>query len=138
MGTLQLLLIVIGVIVVGIAVAVGTNIFGSNSDMANKDAITQDCLRIASAAEGYYQKPVMLGGGGRRFDDINMMDCGMDEGVSPTSMENINGTYEITRATQAEFEITGASLRNPKSIVIVGIDMTATKEDRLSIFYENW
>ena len=66
------------------------------------------------------------------------MDCGMDEGVSPSSTENINGTYEITRANQGEFEVTGASIRNPKSIVIVGIDMTATKEDRLSIHYENW
>ncbi len=138
MGTLQLLLIVAGVLVVGIAVVVGTNIFGSNSEQAAKDAITQDCLRIASAAEGYYRKPVMLGGANHTFVNISMQDCGISKGGSSTETENINGKYEITKASQATFEVAGSSLRNPKSMVVVSLDMTATKEDRLAVSYENW
>ena len=42
MGSQQLLLIVLGVIIVGIAVIVGISIFGSNADQANKDAVTHD------------------------------------------------------------------------------------------------
>ena len=70
MGTQQLLLIVLGVIIVGIAVVVGINIFGTNAEQANKDALTQDCLRLASAAQGYYRKPTMLGGGNNDFTGI--------------------------------------------------------------------
>jgi hypothetical protein len=138
MGTLQLLLVVVGVVVVGIAIVVGTNIFGSNSEEANKDAITQDCLRMVSAAEGYFRKPSMLGGGNNRFDDINMSHLGMNTGDSPLETENINGTYAITKAVDAVLEVTGASLRNPKNIVIVSMDMTATVEKRMILNYENW
>ncbi len=138
MGTLQLLLVVVGVVIVGIAIVVGTNIFGSNSEEAAKDAITQDCLRIASAAEGYFRKPSMLGGGNNRFDNINMSSCGMSESSSPTETENINGTYAITKAEKTAFAVTGASLRNPKNTVTVSIDMTAISEKRLAVIYENW
>ncbi|MCZ7555944.1 MAG: hypothetical protein M5R41_06025 [Bacteroidia bacterium] len=138
MGTLQLLLVVVGVVVVGIAIVVGTNIFGSNSEEANKDAITQDCLRMVSAAEGYFRKPSMLGGGNNRFDNINMSHLGMNEGASPLETENINGKYTITKAAEAVLEVTGASLRNPKSMVVVSIDMTATTEKRMIVDYQNW
>jgi len=138
MGTLQLLLVLVGVIVVGIAVVVGTNIFGSNSEQAARDAITQDCLRMASAAEGYYNKPEMLGGGNNSFDNIGMLDCGMTEGASKLEAENINGNYVISKAVLSEFEVTGSSHRNPKSMVIVSMNMRAKKEEKMNVLYENW
>ena len=109
MGTQQLLLIVLGVIIVGIAVVVGINIFGSNAEQANKDAITQDCLRITAAAQGYYRKPAMLGGGDNSFDNIEITDCGMSESGSTLTGENVNATYTIVGAADL-FTVTGASL----------------------------
>ncbi|MBL0176416.1 MAG: hypothetical protein IPP94_14325 [Ignavibacteria bacterium] len=103
MGTQQLLLIVLGVIIVGIAVVVGINIFGTNADNANKDAVTQDCLRLAAAAQGFYRKPALLGGGGNSFNGVDLADLGMDAtGV------NINGTYTVTPADQT-CDIVGTS-----------------------------
>jgi hypothetical protein len=103
MGTQQLLLIVLGVIVVGIAVVVGITIFGSNAEQANKDAVTQDCLRIAAAAQGYYNKPSMLGGGNHTYTGIDLTDCGMSSGT------NANGTYTITSSAASTAVIVGTS-----------------------------
>jgi hypothetical protein len=103
MGTQQLLLIVLGVIIVGIAVVVGISIFGTNADQANKDAVTQDCLRLAAAAQGYYRKPALLGGGGNDFTGCTLVHLGMD-----ASGVNINGTYTVTPAGQT-CDIVGTS-----------------------------
>jgi len=138
MGTQQLLLIVLGVIIVGIAVVVGINIFGSNAEQANKDALTQDCLRIASAAQGFFRKPTMLGGGDNAFDGIEITDCGMSDNGSGLG-ENVNGTYTITTAAGNDFVITGASANDAAKTVAVTVDMTgATDEDRVAVDYVGW
>ena len=67
MGQQQLLLIVLGVIIVGIAVVVGINVFTASSVQANSDALIADCTNLASMAQQYYRKPAALGGGGNTF-----------------------------------------------------------------------
>ncbi|MFZ1730576.1 MAG: hypothetical protein WBQ23_06755 [Bacteroidota bacterium] len=137
MGTQQLLLIVLGVIIVGIAVVVGINIFGTNAEQANKDAITQDCLRLASSAQGYYRKPTMLGGGNNSFTDITIEDCGMADDGSGAG-ENVNGTYAITGDADA-FSVTGTSATDDTKSVTVDVDMTATTDEtRVTVDYSAW
>ena len=67
MGQQQLLLIVLGVIIVGIAVVVGINVFTASSLEANKSALVSDLQTIASMAQQYYRKPTAMGGGGNSF-----------------------------------------------------------------------
>lgn len=67
MGQQQLLLIVLGVIIVGIAVVVGINMFSASSASANQDALISDLTNLASMAQQYYRKPAALGGGGNTF-----------------------------------------------------------------------
>jgi type II secretory pathway pseudopilin PulG len=67
MGQQQLLLIVLGVIIVGIAVVVGINVFTASSLEANKSALVSDLQTIASMAQQYYRKPTAMGGGGNTF-----------------------------------------------------------------------
>src|ERR1035437_1779964 len=67
MGQQQLLLIVLGVIIVGIAVVVGINVFTASAASANRDAITADLTNLAAMAQQFYRKPVALGGGGNTF-----------------------------------------------------------------------
>lgn len=137
MGTQQLLLIVLGVIIVGIAVVVGINIFGTNAEQANKDAITQDCLRIAAAAQGFYRKPTMLGGGDNAFDGITIEDCGMaDDGTG--AGENVNAIYTITGLGDA-FSVTGTSQTDASKSVTINVDMTAATDDlRVQVDYTSW
>jgi len=71
MGTQQLLLIVLGVIIVGIAIVVGIQMFETSAAEASKNAIIQDLLTAASKAQAWYRKPSALGGGNYSFDGLS-------------------------------------------------------------------
>lgn len=100
MGQQQLLLIVLGVIVVGIAVAIGITIFTESAAQANFDAVMSDMLRIASNAQQWFMKPTSLGGGGRTFASISLPNLNM-------SGSNANGTYTLGSVQLGSFDITG-------------------------------
>lgn len=92
MGQQQLLLIVLGVIIVGIAIVVGINLFQASSVDANRNAVISDLNNLAAKAQEYYKKPTALGGGGNSFVGFAM----------PTGMtSNANGTYSIKTAGTA-------------------------------------
>lgn len=57
MGQQQLLLIVLGVIVVGIAVVVGINLFNANAESSAKDTIISEGTNLGALAQQYYKKP---------------------------------------------------------------------------------
>ncbi len=92
MGQQQLLLIVLGVIIVGIAIVVGINLFQASAVQSNRDAIIADLNNLASQAQMYYKKPASLGGGGNSFVGFAI----------PTGMgSNANGAYTISTAGTA-------------------------------------
>ena len=68
MGQQQLLLIVLGVIIVGIAVVVGINLFNANAEEAAKDGVVSDCTNLGAMAQQHYKKPGSMGGGANTFD----------------------------------------------------------------------
>jgi Tfp pilus assembly protein PilE len=71
MGQQQLLLIVLGVIIVGIAVVVGINVFTASSMNSNRDAVIADLTTLAAMAQQHYRKPAAMGGGQNAFDASN-------------------------------------------------------------------
>jgi hypothetical protein len=92
MGQQQLLLIVLGVIIVGIAIVVGINLFQSSAIDANRNAIIKDLTTLAMKAQEYYKKPASLGGGGNSFVGFTI----------PTGLgTNANGTFTISTAGTA-------------------------------------
>jgi len=92
MGQQQLLLIVLGVIIVGIAVVVGINVFTASSTQANRDAVIADLTNLASLAQQYYRKPTALGGGGNSFTGWTI----------PAQLDTTgNGTYTATVSAQS-------------------------------------
>jgi len=105
MGQQQLLLIVVGVIIVGIAVAVGINMFTESAAQANFDAITSDMIRIASNAQQWYMKPSSMGGGGRTFTGMTFSKVGCNPG-------NGNGTYAFENIQQDQFDIRGIGVED--------------------------
>ena len=95
MGQQQLLLIVLGVIVVGIAVVVGINLFNANAEEANKDGIVSDATNLGAMAQQYYKKPISMGGGGNTFtgwDQTYVNNTGLDS--------TANGLYTIATGAQ--------------------------------------
>ena len=87
MGQQQLLLIVLSVIIVGIAVAVGVNMFQSSAVDSNRQAVISDLVNYASKAQRYYRTPSQLGGGSRDFKNFKL---------SPIDTGNANGSYSVT------------------------------------------
>jgi Tfp pilus assembly protein PilE len=91
MGQQQLLLIILGVIIVGIAVAVGITMFQDNAVNANRDAVSNDLINLAARAQQFYRRPVGLGGGGSSFTNL-----GTDVSKLTNNATNDNGTYTIS------------------------------------------
>lgn len=67
MGNQQLLLLVLGVIIVGVAIAVALNYFRANSIDTKRDLLANECATLASQAMEHYRMPLEFGGGGRKF-----------------------------------------------------------------------
>jgi len=92
MGQQQLLLIILGVIIVGIAIAVGISQFGAHSTQANKDGVTSSLVNIAANAYQYKIRPTTMGGGGGQYTGYSI----------PTKMaSDDNGVYTIQTAGTA-------------------------------------
>ena len=100
MGQQQLLLIILGVIVVGIAVAVGITMFSDSATNANRDAMVNDLVNLASRAQQFYRRPTSLGGGGNSFLGLTA-DA---PGIAKLTNKPVNGNgsyYIITKGTSA-------------------------------------
>ena len=72
MGQQQLLLLVLGAIIVGVAIVVGINMFSTSAVNANRDAVVQDCMTLSTRAQQWYRTPTILGGGGNSFTGITL------------------------------------------------------------------
>ena len=121
MGQQQLLLIVLGVIIVGIAVVVGINVFTASSLQANIDGLTADVVNLGSMSQQYHRKPTALGGGGNSFSGWAI----------PAALDTTgNGVYVITgtpTATQIVITGTGNEIgANGTSGVVVTATVTPT------------
>ena len=85
MGQNQLLLIVLGTIIAGIAVIAGMSITAASSDQSNRDAVLSDLNHLASLARAHFMKPAEMGGGGYSFANFTIPD---------ELKESENGTIE--------------------------------------------
>jgi hypothetical protein len=100
MGQQQLLLIILGVIIVGVAIAVGITLFRSNAVESSRTAIINDLGYFAMRARQIYFKPAHLGGTARDFRGISL-------GMLTTLEENENGRYYIETVDKDELVLVG-------------------------------
>jgi len=92
MGQQQLLLIILGVIIVGIAIAVGISQFGAHSTQANKDGVTSSLVNISANAYQFKIRPTTMGGGGNAYTGYTI----------PQKMQSDdNGNYTVSTAGNA-------------------------------------
>ncbi len=109
MGQQQLLLVILVTIIVGIATVVAINVFGTSAASANEDAVRQDILTIAAAAQGWYIKPGMMGGGGNSFTGITFNDFNFSAAfiaADGLSASNMNGSYFLSGANDTQVTVT--------------------------------
>src|SRR5512141_277062 len=106
MGQQQLLLIVLGVIVVGIAVVVGINLFNANAETSAQDSIVSQGTNIGALAQQYYKKPVAMGGGGHDFSNFET-DVFNKLPVNLTT--STDATWSVTSASADQVVLTAAA-----------------------------
>ncbi len=73
MGQQQLLLLVLGIVIVGLAVVVGIEAFSENQRKSTQDALVNDGVRIASDVQAWSLKPAAFGpSSGQGFLDMTL------------------------------------------------------------------
>lgn len=115
MGQQQLLLIVLGIIIVGIAIAVGVNMFQASAVDSNRQNVISDLTNLAAKAQRFYRTPQELGGGAQNFRlfELGRLDTA-----------NANGDYRLALSAPSTPGAVGGPTQitttQPDSIFIVG------------------
>ena len=121
MGQQQLLLIILGLIIVGIAVVAGINLFTVNATEAKRNNIVNDLLHLASEAQKYYKTPSAVGGGSRSF-------IGWE--IPGRLKTNADGEFMVSAAAgQEQVILLGTGNGEVTANDYVEVKMTVTPED---------
>jgi hypothetical protein len=101
MGSQQLLLILLIIVLVGFALTVAFMMLHSKAVDANHNALTKDLLYYATKAREFYWRPSTLGGGNRSFSGVTLPMLSI---VS----SNVNGRYFVVGSpTKDEIVVRG-------------------------------
>lgn len=98
MGQQQLWYILLGLIVVAVAMAVGITLYREHALDQKRNNIINDCIHLAAIAQEFYLKPREYGGGGKSFTNWE---------IPVELVSNANGHYEITSIESQEVIILG-------------------------------
>ncbi|MDP2365219.1 MAG: hypothetical protein Q8M94_15815 [Ignavibacteria bacterium] len=125
MGQQQLLLIVLGVIIVGIAVLLGIVIFRQSSIDQKRDLLINEGITVANNAREYFHKPKPYGGGGYSFTGWQI----------PSQMiTSANGSYTaIVNPTDVEITGIGNELVSGTDLVEVQFIVTSDAVETIII-----
>lgn len=114
MGQQQLLLLILGVIVVGLAIAVGITMFGANSTESNKDGVTSSLVNISADAHQYKLRPKVLGGGRPSY---------LGYSIPVKLQSDDNGTYSLDGAvTESQLTLRGTSSMDNSWVATCRVD----------------
>jgi len=90
----QILMLILGVIIIGISVAVGLDMFTQEMTKNNRQSIISDMNIFAGVANAYYKSPPNMGGGNRIWDVDKMgLWFGFNYDAVNNTIVNHNGTY---------------------------------------------
>jgi hypothetical protein len=116
MGQQQLLLIILGVIIVGVAIAVGISMFSGQSVASNRDAIITDLATLGADAYQFKIRPSSMGGGNGTFAGYAISTTGAWGSSNP------NATYAVTTQTATQLVLTATSKQVNGATVTVTYD----------------
>jgi hypothetical protein len=116
MGQQQLLLIILGVIIVGVAIAVGIAMFSGQSISSNRDAITTDLNTLGADCYQFKIRPSSMGGGGGTYAGYAIVATGA------WGSNNPNATYTVTTQTASSLVLTATSKQVSGGTVTITYD----------------
>ena len=112
MGTQQVLLIVLSVVIVGIAISVGIFMFANQAETANRQALMIDLTSFGASSMAFWRMPVGMGGGGSATFGADLAEVRARLGGSlgfahNGTYTNENGIYTLDRTSASVITITG-------------------------------
>lgn len=125
MGQQQLLLLIAGVIIVGIAIVVGVQMFSAQSTESNKDGLTSGIMAINANVYEYKIRPRTLGGG---------LPSYLNYAIPIRLQSDENGAYSITSITASQVQLRAVSSMNASWIA----DATIDSVGKATITYSGW
>ncbi len=105
MGQQQLLLLILGIVIVGLAVVVGLQAFERNQEKAAGDAMVSDAMRMIADSQVWALKSPMHGGGGNAYTGLTLTKMGYDTGAT-TYYDGLNARFAVTVTSPTEIELT--------------------------------
>ena len=126
MGQQQLLLLVLGIVIVGLAVMVGIQAFNENKNKSNADALVNTGVRIGNHMQAWALKHSAFGGpaAGEDLGDVTYDDIGFfhTSGVYTT----IEGTFALTPGSDCML-ISGVSTEHSNNVYVI-VDGTEAED----------
>jgi hypothetical protein len=113
MGSTQLMLVVLGLLLVGIAIFVGVSMFQANAVEHTRNSIINDLGSFAGRARVYYWKPRTQGGGEKSFNGVT-----------------IRMLYPMTENPNARYYV---DVANDDECVIVGVGKVVSGDDSIRV-----
>jgi len=117
MGTQQILMIVLSVIVVGSSVAVGIQMFDTQANNQARNAIVSDLMSMGVQAQAWWRTPGVMGGpktgdisSTNLPDLVRFINLSWD-GAGPHSNPTASYTFSVLNATT--IRVRGVSHQNP-------------------------
>lgn len=108
MGSQQLLLILLGIILVGVAIVVGFSITSHQTMLSNRDAIIADITDLSMNALEYRSRPLSRAGGGGSY---------LGYQIPMVLASNENGAYAVISLSQNQISFGGSSPQGFGTIV---------------------
>ena len=113
MGQQQIILVIVGVIIVGLAIAVGIALFSAQSIASNRDSMITDLQHISMLAYQFRITIRAMGGGQGDYSTFAI----------PLEMQtSSNGTYSITDAQVNTLTLKGVSANSAANTITVTVD----------------
>lgn len=129
MGQQQLLLLILGIIIVSIAIAVGFQLFQSGAIGTNQDAMVNDILNIVSYAEQLRVRPVIMSGGGGVFNAS--VSGSLNANTNLVKTENVDAKgYEVEDINSHSIRISGSSSAGYGDVILVYNSSLPNVDDR--------
>ena len=120
MGQQQLLLIMLGVILVGVAIVIGIGVFNANAIDQKRTEVINECIQLASDAQLYFRKPTSFGGGGNSFNGYKI-----PREYSTTEV----GSFKANVTSSTEVKITGTGNEIANGTDSVKVELIVTPMD---------
>jgi hypothetical protein len=143
MGQQQLLLLVLGIVIVGIAIVLSITAFTTNSAKANADALMQDAVRIATDAQLWKKRPEIMGGSPDEqksnpadFRDLDYTKLGYSANliVDQDCYRTQNGEFALF----AEQDFVGVLATNVLNRNMVGVIVTGGRSEDIQLYGDDW